>query len=220
MSSLPVDGGWFGAGGAEPWARVLRRGHGDLHLVPEGAEPQQRLDVARWSAAADAADLTALHGLSGPVLDVGCGPGRMVRAALDAGLAAWGVDVARAAVQGCRRLGLPVLQRSVFDRLPREGAWGAVLLLDGNVGIGGDAAALLSRCRDLLRPGGAVVVEAHPDPSRDVVFTGRVVGAGATSAPFRWAQTGERALLAAADGFTLDRGWTADGRRFLRFTAR
>lgn len=219
MTTLPVGGGWFGAGGAEPWARVLRRGHGDLTLVPEGVEPAQSLDVARWSAGADDTDLEALESLSGPVLDVGCGPGRMVRAALDAGLAASGIDVSRAAVRHCRRRGLPVLERSVFDPLPREGAWGAVLLLDGNVGIGGDVAALLARCRALLRPGGAVVVEVHADPERDVAFTGRVVGAGASSAPFRWSQAGEHALLRAATGFEVERVWTRGERRFVRAVA-
>ena len=94
----------------------------------------------RWADDPDAADLTTLIGLAGPVLDIGCGPGRMVRAALDAGLAALGVDVSAAAVAHCRDAGLPVLHRSVFDRMPHEGRWWGALLLDGNIGIGGDVA--------------------------------------------------------------------------------
>lgn len=217
MTGVTVDGAWFGG---EPWARVLRRGRGDLVLVPDGAEPALPLDAGRWSGRADADDLTALRDVTGPVLDVGCGPGRMVRAAIEAGLSATGLDVSRAAVRHCRRRGLPVLQRSVFDPVPREGRWGTVLLLDGNVGIGGDPAALLARCRELLRGDGAVVAEVHADPDRDAAFTGRVVGAGASSAPFRWSQTGERALLRAATGFEPEHAWTAGGRRLLRLRAR
>ncbi|MFD1721571.1 methyltransferase domain-containing protein [Amnibacterium endophyticum] len=209
--------GSFGAGGAEPWARSLRDG-GALALVPEGGVAQD-LDVSRWSGVADDADRSAIEGLRGPVLDVGCGPGRMIRAALDAGLAATGIDVAEEAVRHCRDLLLPVLHRSVFDPLPREGAWGSVLLIDGNVGIGGDPATLLARCAALLAPGGAVVAEAHPDPRRDVVFTGRVVRDGRSSAPFRWAEAGEHALVDAAGPLALEAAWTAADRRFLRFRA-
>lgn len=216
MSTLPVEG-TFGAGGAEPWARSLRDG-GPLSLVPDGG-PARVLDVSRWSAAADDADRAALADLTGPVLDVGCGPGRMIRAALDAGLPATGIDVVEEAVRHCRAQLLPALHRSVFDPLPREGAWGAVLLIDGNVGIGGDAAALLARCAALLAPGGAIVAEAHVDAGREAVYTGRVVGGGGCSSdPFRWAELGERALVAASP-LPLEAAWSSGGRRFLRFRA-
>ena len=219
MSTLPADGAWFGAGGEEPWARTLQTGTGDLVLEQEDGDWSESLDVSRWRAAADDADRTVLESLTGPVLDVGCGPGRMVRAALDTGLAALGIDVSSTVVAHCRERGLPVLERSVFDALPQEGRWGAVLLLDGNIGIGGRPDALLQRSADLLAPGGAVVVEAHPDPLRDARFTGRVVRDGSASAPFRWSQAGEQALLRAAGDLRLDHAWTADGRRFLRFRA-
>ena len=52
------------------------------------------------------------------------------------------------------RLGGPALRRSVFDPLPGEGRWGTALLLDGNIGIGGDPRALLAPdWRELRRPG-------------------------------------------------------------------
>ena len=41
--------------------------------------------------------------------------------------------------------GGPALVRSVFETLPGEGRWDTVLLMDGNIGIGGDPAALLGR---------------------------------------------------------------------------
>ncbi|GAA4735721.1 class I SAM-dependent methyltransferase [Amnibacterium soli] len=218
MSLLAPPPSRFGAGGAEPWAAALRGASTALALVSEDpAVPVEHLDVARWTAPADEADRSALDDLAGPLLDVGCGPGRMVRAALDAGLQAWGVDADPVAVATCRAIGLPVLRRSVFDRLPLEGAWSALLLLDGNVGIGGDVPAMLARCRALLRPGGALVVEAHPDRTRDAAALRRVRdAAGGVSEAFPWSQVGEPALLRAATAFDLDRRWTVDGRSFVR----
>lgn len=219
--STVLEGALFGAGGDEPWAAALDGDAEGLALVPEdGRLPAQPLDLARWTATADAVDRRALAGLAGPLLDVGCGPGRMIRAAVDTGLTACGVDASRAAARHCARLGLPVLHRSVFDPVPRTGAWGSVLLLDGNVGIGGDVPALLSRCRELLAPGGLLVVEAHPDPDRDEVVTVRLTGGGGTSARFRWAHAGSDAVLRAAAGFDGAGAFTADGRAFLRLRRR
>jgi SAM-dependent methyltransferase len=210
----------FGAGGADPWAAALLDGSAALELVSEDprADPVF-LDVARWASAADLVDLAALEGLRGPLLDVGCGPGRMVRAALDAGLQAWGVDADSAAVRTCRAAGLPVLRRDVFHPLPLEGSWSSLLLLDGNVGIGGDVAALLARCAELLHRGGLLVVEAHPDPERDVAALWRVRGAAGDSDPFPWSQVGLPALLRAAHDFDLQRVWEIDGRWFARLRA-
>jgi SAM-dependent methyltransferase len=207
---------WFGSGGDEPWAGAMTAS-GPLYLLDEADDVVRRMQVERWIEQADAADRRALRGLRGPVLDIGCGPGRMVRAALDAGLAACGLDVAPAAVTHCRGLGLPVLARSVFDPLPHEGTWGALLLLDGNIGIGGDVQALLARCRTLLRPDGACIVETARDRHLDTAFLARVVdGSGRSSEPFAWAEVGEVPLLAAAEGFFPVDAWTAGGRRFLR----
>lgn len=122
------------------------------------------LDPARWVAAADEAERSLLADLHGPVLDVGCGPGRLVAHLLASGRTAMGVDPAPRAVALARRRGAPVLQTSVFHLLPGEGRWAAVLLFDGNVGIGGDPVALLIRCRSLLAPGGQILVEVSgPD---------------------------------------------------------
>ena len=210
----------FGAGGEEPWAAALQGGPARLELVPMGSPADSEpLDLRRWTAEADAADLVALAGLTGPLLDIGCGPGRMVRAALDAGLPAWGVDADPAAVATCRASGLPVLRRSVFDRLPLEGTWSALLLLDGNIGIGGDVETLLARCAALLHRGGALVVEVHPDPTRDVAALWQVRGAAGSSDPFPWSQAGLPALLRAAHDFDLDDVRELGGRSFARLRA-
>ncbi|GAA4671583.1 class I SAM-dependent methyltransferase [Frondihabitans cladoniiphilus] len=213
----------FGSGGAEPYAHALRR-NGALTLVGDGRRstaPAAPYDLSQWMAAADVVDRSVLHGERGPVLDIGCGPGRMIRAAADLGFTALGVDVSAAAAQVARDAGLPVLAQSIFEPMPWEGLWGTLLLLDGNIGIGGDPAALLGRCRELLRDGGAVLVEVQDDPSVDDAFTAHVVDdRGGSSAGFPWAEVGRDALgrHAASAGLAVSRTWRVAERSFCRLT--
>ncbi|WP_445444324.1 class I SAM-dependent methyltransferase [Clavibacter sp. km3a] len=210
----------FGSGGGEPYARALRDAGEVLFLsLSSEDDSDEVIDISRWSADADAVDASLLVDAHGPVLDVGCGPGRMVRAAMDAGLGALGIDVSPTVVEMAAGLGLPVLHRSVFERLPREGGWGTLLLLDGNIGIGGDAAALLARCGELLDDQGALVVETHADPARDRTFECTVEDAqGRASDPFPWAQVGRDAVarMAAGAGLALAQCWETEGRSFCR----
>ncbi|WP_316756604.1 class I SAM-dependent DNA methyltransferase [Streptomyces herbicida] len=206
----------------DPYARALRTGHGPLYLrrmTPRttGAAELLPLDVERWCAAPDAADTGVLRRCAGPVLDVGCGPGRLVAALAARGVPVLGVDISPAAIARTRRQGGAALRRSAFDRLPREGRWGTVLLMDGNVGIGGDPVALLVRMRGLVRPGGRLLVEAAGDDV-DERLTVRVEDAhGRHGRPFAWARVGTSALLDAANasGWTLTGRWTAGGRPFV-----
>lgn len=208
----------FGAGGHEPYARALQEGTTVLELSDvEHAERTVRVPVGRFTEPADAVDLRVLAGARGPVLDVGCGPGRMVAAALWAGLPALGVDVSPTAVRIAHAAGLPVLRRSVFAPLPDDHRFATVLLLDGNVGIGGSPGRLLSRCRQLLAPGGTVVVEVDVDPHADQAFTA-VLRAhdGGSSAVFPWARVGRTCLArhAGRAGLRAQRTWTDGGRTF------
>lgn len=208
----------FGAGGAEPYAQALRMGDA-VTLLQSGSRVRSVMDVARWTAGADATDLTLLRSVTGPVLDIGCGPGRMVRAALDLGLEVLGVDVSPTAIDIATEAGLPVLERSVFDRLPGEGRWQTALLVDGNVGIGGDVRALLARCVRLIAPSGEIVVEVHADSSRHSDFAARLVDArGGQSGIFPWAEIGLLPLVAVAGslGLSVVRSWTLGGRTFCR----
>jgi SAM-dependent methyltransferase len=209
----------FGSGGREPYANALSRSDtGPLRLVDLETETWSSVDVSRWCADADAADLTMLRGVSGPVLDVGCGPGRMVRAALDLGLPTLGVDVSAAAVRLAHRSGLPVLHRSIFEPLPHAG-WSTILLADGNIGIGGDPAALLVRCAELLAGDGAIVVEVSPDPTASRRYRAQVRdAAGRVSEEFPWAEVGIDALdaPASAAGLVVAQSWSAGDRRFAR----
>ena len=159
----------FGSGGGEPYAAALLAETPVLFLRHATAQLPEAvpMDAGRWSADADDTDLALLAGASGPVLDIGCGPGRMIRAALDLGLTAAGVDVSPTAVRIATAAGLTVLNRSVFDPLPLAGGWGTALLLDGNIGIGGDPAALLARCAELIGADGTLLVEVSGDPGCD-----------------------------------------------------
>ena len=92
------------------------------------------------------------------------GPDRagLTVALAERGIPALAIDITPYAVALARSSGALALQRDVFGRLPGTGRWETVLLADGNIGIGGDPAALLRRARDLLAPHGAVVAEARP----------------------------------------------------------
>jgi SAM-dependent methyltransferase len=148
------------------------------------------LAVDRWREHPDDLELDLLASLPDPVLDVGCGPGRIVGALAGAGRMALGVDPSPVAVGEAQRRQAPVLQRSVFGPLPGERRWGAVLLLDGNVGIGGDPEALLRRSAELLRPGGQVVAEVEGPGTGTRSLTVRIESADAASPWFPWARVG------------------------------
>ena len=206
---------------ADPYSEALVTGGGPLFLRRADGWLLP-LEVERWCAGADAADMSVLEHCVGAVLDVGCGPGRLVAELAARGRPALGVDVSAAAVVRTVRLGGQALQRSVFEPLPAEGRWGTVLLIDGNVGIGGDPVALLRRMSQLLDQNGLLIAEAVPDSEVDERVTVHVVsftaGAhGTAGPPFPWARLGTSALLrlATAAGWRPERQWTAGGRSFV-----
>ncbi|MFJ3497009.1 class I SAM-dependent methyltransferase [Streptomyces sp. NPDC086091] len=210
---------------ADPYASALRAGRGPLFLRRADGWLLP-LEVERWCARADGVDLGVLDRCEGAVLDVGCGPGRLVAELASRGRAALGVDVSEAAVEHTAGLGGQALRRSVFEPLPGEGRWGTVLLMDGNVGIGGDPYALLSRAARLLAPGGLLIAETLPV---DVDERAEVQVVDVTGVPeptggtlFPWARLGTPALLRYADrqGWGAADQWAAGGRCFVALRSR
>jgi SAM-dependent methyltransferase len=165
-----------------------------------GTGPRE-LSVARWQADAEGGDAVLLDACSGPTLDVGCGPGRLVAALLARGIQALGVDVSPVAIRRTTERGGVAIRRDVFDLLPGEGRWHHVLLADGNIGIGGDPAALLRRTRQLLRPSGTVIVEVEQPGSGLTTGQARVRTGGDLGQWFPWAWSDAESVP--ADGFFL-----------------
>jgi SAM-dependent methyltransferase len=156
------------------------------------------LHVSRWCGPPDAADEELLRRCRGPVLDVGCGPGRLTVALTERGIQALGVDISWTAVARVRQAGAPALHCSVFDPLPGQGRWGTVLLADGNIGIGGMPARLLHRCAQLLAPGGRLLIEAEPGNVDEQLTAWLEHPDGRQGPLFPWARMGVVPLLRAA----------------------
>ncbi len=185
-----------------------------------------RLALHRWCSAADAADRAALDRLriglpaGAGVLDMGCGPGRHAGYLHHAGLDVLGVDTSAAAVALTRRAGAAALRADVLGPLPGLSCrWDGVLLLDGNIGIGGDPRRLLSQAAGLLAPAGRLLVELDPDSVTDCRRL-QLSRGGLLSAPFRWARLAAADLEGAAGGLGLaiTDVWRQDGRHFSLLT--
>ena len=142
---------------------------------------------------------------NGPTIELGCGPGRLVARLIRRGVPALGIDRSATAIRLAGRGGAPALLGDVFEPLPGTGLWQTVLLVDGNVGLGGDPRRILGRAAELLRRGGRCIAEFEAEVIGVRVRwvrleTGRDVGPW-----FRWASVGvdSAAMLAAQVGLTL-----------------
>lgn len=184
--------------------RLLRLADGRLMSLP----------VARWAGPITEGDLSLLARATGPVLDVGCGPGRLTAELHARGVDVLGVEVLPQVPVLARRAGAPLHLADVFADVPRAGEWRTALLADGNTGIAGAPVRLLRRVRELLAPGGSVLCELAPyaAPAGPV----RLEGLGATSAWFPWSVLDAPSLRAAARAADLTPAdsWECDGRAF------
>jgi SAM-dependent methyltransferase len=152
------------------------------------------LDLRRWHDPATAEEAALLETVDGPVIDLGCGPGRLVVSLASRRVPALGVDSSPSAVALARRRGATVLERDLFAPLPGEGRWATALLFDGNVGIGGDPTRLLTRCRQLTARGGQVVAEVQAPGTGWRQVTAWFERDGHRSEPFAWALVGADAI--------------------------
>jgi SAM-dependent methyltransferase len=189
-------------------------GAGALHAVGEDGS-RRPLPLGRWLGTPDAAEETVLERAVGPVLDIGCGVGRHVVALRGRGVRAVGVEISSVAVAIARERGAEVIEASAFEH-PTTSEWRTILLLDGNIGIGGDAVRLLRRCNSLLTPGGGVLVELEPPATAPSAQRVRLEGTRAASGwiPWHFVDFEEIDRIAGAAGFGVAERWQDGGRWF------
>ena len=182
---------------------------------PHGAE--RIVDVAAWCRARLPGDSGLLRRCSGPTLDIGCGPGRLIYALNRWGRPALGVDISATAVRIARSRGATVLRRDVFGQLPGHGRWRHLLLADGNIGIGGDPVALLRRGREVLGVDGGLRVELSAAGVRSWAGEASVRAVeDPVAATFPWAEVApeDLAALAEASALRVTETWKEAGRWF------
>ena len=168
---------------------------GSTVVMLDHAGSEQTLETDRWAARASDDDVALFVApCAGPTIDLGCGPGRLVRALRERGIEAWGVDSSAEAVRIAGDHGTPVLHGDIFKPLPRQGQWAEALLADGNVGIGGRPYWLLRRVWTLLAAGGMLRVEVD-GPGIGVVSEWRQLRVdGRVGRRFPWAHVGVDAI--------------------------
>ncbi|BBX98688.1 methyltransferase domain-containing protein [Mycobacterium lacus] len=186
-------------GGERCWIR-----HEDGEVRP--------LPAHRWSNGRsvgdpfdEAFDEVVAQMCSGPTIELGCGPGRLVARLVRRGVPALGIDRSVTAIRLAGRGGAPALLGDVFEPLPGTGCWRTVLLVDGNVGLGGDPRRILGRAAELLGRGGRCVAEFDPEVIGIRARWVRLESAREVGPWFRWAsvEVDSAAILAAQVGLTL-----------------
>jgi SAM-dependent methyltransferase len=194
-----------------PSGPILRTAQGDVITLP----------LARWQAPPASAEEAMLARARGPVLDIGCGPGRHTHALARRGVVTLGIDTSPTAVATARRRGCSVLRRSVFDRLPHEGRWRSALLIDGNIGIGGQPVGLLRRVRAILAATGRALVEVEAPGAPTLSTLARIERHGEIGPWFAWARVGVDGVDGVAAAAGLCRTWTCEeeGRWFVQLAS-
>jgi hypothetical protein len=126
-------------------------------------------------------------------------------------------DAARGSCAGCRPVGYrdpvggpvrsPALLSDVFQPLPGMGCWQKVLLIDGNVGLGGDPRRILGPAAGLLGHGGRCAAEFDAEAIGIRASWIRLESARQVGPWFRWAWVGldSAAMLAREVGLRMTR---------------
>jgi SAM-dependent methyltransferase len=110
----------------------------------------------------------------GPVLDLGAGAGRASLYLHERGLPVTAVDASPGALEVCRRRGIADVRLGDVNDPPADQRWAGVLLLCGNLGLGGSWEGnrrLLARLAGLAAPGAVLIGESvTPDGPARVVL--------------------------------------------------
>ncbi|MGK2955744.1 MAG: class I SAM-dependent methyltransferase [Solirubrobacterales bacterium] len=186
----------------------------DYYAVGEDGT-RRLLPIGRWLTRPPEDEELLLDRAIGPVLDVGCGPGRHLNALCRRGIDATGIDVSGYAVAIAREGQARVIHGSVFD-VPALDEWETALLLDGNIGIGGDPRRLLARVAEFLSRTGSILVEVEPPQSETRSVNLRLEGPRDVSEWFPWAWVGADGIDAISGdaGLKVIDQWSTEGRWF------
>jgi SAM-dependent methyltransferase len=190
-------------GGERCW---IRHEDGELRVLPAHRWlGVQCPDGASGDAFDEVFDEAVTQMCIGPTIELGCGPGRLVARLIRRGVPALGIDRSATAIRLAGRGGAPALLGDVFEPLPGVGRWRTVLLVDGNVGLGGDPRRILSRAAELLGRGGRCVAEFDAEAIGIRSRWVRLESAHDVGPWFRWASVGvdSAAVLAAQVGLSL-----------------
>jgi SAM-dependent methyltransferase len=158
---------------AEVNARLWSSGRYLSDYAHSALQPAEALILARYREA-----------LTGRVLDVGCGAGRILAYLVSLDADAVGMDIGSRMVEHCRRRfpGVDIRLGDLGD-LPAtvEGPFDSVLLSDNVIDVFDDdqRRRVLRDVRDLLGPGGLLVFSAHNLASREGgLVPARPIGTG------------------------------------------
>jgi SAM-dependent methyltransferase len=193
-------------GGERCW---IRHEDGEVRPLPAhrwlGARCLSDGSAGSRDACEEVFDEAVTQMCTGPTIELGCGPGRLVAKLIRRGIPALGIDRSATAIRLAGRGGAPALLSDVFEPLPGMGRWQTVLLVDGNVGLGGDPRRILGRAAELLRSRGRCVAEFDAETIGICARWVRLESAREVGPWFRWASVGvdSAATLAAQVGLTL-----------------
>jgi hypothetical protein len=183
-------------GGERCW---IRHEDGEVRPVPAHRWLGDRCpDSPTRDACDEVFDEAVTQMCTGPAIELGCGPRRLVAKLIRRGIPALGIDRSAKAIRPAGRGGAPALLGDVVEPSPASGwgyspaergphplvgacpqpgmgLWRTVLLVDGNVGLGGDPRRILARAAELLSRGGLCVAEFDTEVIGVRLIGGRII---------------------------------------------